>query len=85
MRIGIKPYSEDGNGRQLFNDTYKYSASKTVQNAGIMRVCTAEATTTKSATWKEGQVMIYINDTKKWVEADVVKVRTSTSAWSEST
>jgi hypothetical protein len=85
MRIGIKPYSEDGNGRQLFNDAYKYSASKTVQNAGIMRVCTAKATTTKGATWKEGQVMIYINDTKKWVEADVVKVRTSTSAWSEST
>jgi hypothetical protein len=85
MRIGIKPYSEDGNGRQLFNDDYKYSASKTVQNAGIMRVCTAKAATTKSATWKEGQVMIYINDTKKWVEADVVKVRTSTSAWSEST
>lgn len=83
VRIGIKPYTKNGNDTQVFNSDYKYSDTKTVQNAGIMRVCTAK--TTSKTTWAEGQVMIYKSEKDRWVEADVVKIRTSSSAWSEST
>ena len=56
VQLGIKPYSQNGTSAKtkIFNSDYKYSASKTVQNAGIVHVCTAK--TTSSTTWKEGQV-----------------------------
>ena len=50
------------------------SDESTVQNAGIMRV-------KAGSKWHEGQVWVKVSN--KWVEADVVKIKTS-AGWKES-
>lgn len=74
VQLGVKPYTHYGNGNTLFNDSYTYSTSITVQNAGIVRVKTATG-------WKEGQV--YVKTSTGWKEAETVNVKTS-SGWKES-
>lgn len=97
VRVGIRPYilwgaknpahyGSDSNTNKLFNETeslYKYTEEITVQNAGVVRVKTG----TDKSSFKEGIVWVKVNNTgtktTDWVEADVVKVKTS-SGWKES-
>ena len=95
--VGIRPYilwgaanpthyGSDKNTNKLFNERenlYKYTDEITVQNAGVVRVKTG----TDKSSFKEGIVWVKINNTgtktTDWVEADVVKVKTS-NGWKES-
>lgn len=82
VKFQVKPFTRYGasnNGSQLFG-TYSDSDESLVQNAGVMRV-----RPTSSSGWKEGVVWVKVNKngTAQWVEADVVKTKTS-SGWKES-
>jgi hypothetical protein len=97
VRVGIRPYilwgaenpthsKSNSNTNKLFNETenlYRYTDEITVQNAGVVRVKTGA----DKSSFKEGIVWVKINNTgtktTDWVEADVVKVKTS-SGWKES-
>lgn len=65
------------------SETYTFTDEITVQNAGVVRVKTG----TDKSSFKEGIVWVKINNTgtktTDWVEADVVKVKTS-RGWKES-
>ncbi len=83
VKLGICPYTqygENNDGNKLFSNVTTYSAESTVQNAGVMRV-----KPNNTVDWKEGVVWVKVNKggTLQWVEADVVKVKTS-NGWKES-
>lgn len=65
------------------NKTYTFTEEMTVQNAGVVRVKTGN----DKSSFKEGIVWVKVSNTgtktTDWVEADVVKVKTS-SGWKES-
>lgn len=72
----------DGNSL-LYNDSnISVSPVWTVLNAGVMRV---KPTTTSGI--KEGVVWVKVlkNGVAQWVEADIVKTKTASTVWSEST
>lgn len=67
----------------LYNDSnISESPVWTVLNAGVMRV---KPTATSGI--KEGVVWVKVikNGTEQWIEADIVKTKTSATEWSEST
>jgi hypothetical protein len=77
VRIGVRPYTQYGSsntGSQLFNADYTYSATYTVQNAGIVRV-------KPDGTWREGQVYVKVDGS--WREAETVNVKAD-GVWKES-
>jgi hypothetical protein len=79
VKIYVKPYTkmgESNTGTVLEAADYTVSGEFTVQNAAVMRV-----KPTASSIWKEGQV--WVRTATKWVEADVVKIR-SNNVWKES-
>lgn len=86
VQIGIKPYSKDGNGKAVFNDNYKQSEIKTVQNAGVVRVKVKTGGTNAKPIydWKEGVVWVKVNKGTaakpdiQWVEADTVQAKVKT-------
>lgn len=76
-------FGKNNDGTILINDNnVATSAEYTVLNAGVMRV---RPTTTSGI--KEGVVWVKVlkNGTAQWVEADIVKTKTSSTVWSEST
>ena len=82
VKLGIYAYTRNGSsntGTQLFNGrgdrtAEVYSATYTVQNAGILHVKPGSA-------WKEGQVFVKVAGA--WKEAESVHVKTS-AGWKES-
>ena len=86
--IAYTKYGENNDGEKLFNTTSGaevYSSGQTILNAGIVRVKVPKG---NSSTWTEGQVWVKVptsaNDkVGRWVEAEVVKTKTS-SGWVES-
>lgn len=92
VQVGIRPYilwgaqypthyDSSSSTYKLFKSgedpKYKYTATVTVQNAGVVRVKTG----TDKSSFKEGIVWVKTSD--GWKEADVVKVKTA-NGWKES-
>ena len=86
VKIMVSAYTRFGknnDGTILINDNnVATSAEYTVLNAGVMRV---RPTSTSGV--KEGVVWVKVlkNGAAQWVEADIVKTKTSSTTWSEST
>lgn len=85
VQVKINSYTKYGNtntGARLYNNTQGVSPVWTVLNAGVMRV---RPTSTSGV--KEGVVWVKVlkNGVAQWVEADIVKTKTSSTVWSEST
>lgn len=89
IRVKVSAYTKTGSdntGTVLESSCSSWgpgsSTGITVQNAGVMRI-----KPNSTVGWKEGVVWVKVrkDNVVQWVEADIVKIKTDSTTWSEST